>query len=47
MYGSRFRRQMSGMAWKNWLANKILTGAANLLYRIRITDEALPIKHFA
>jgi len=37
---------MSGMAWKNWLANKILKGAANLLYRIRITDEATAYKAF-
>jgi glycosyltransferase involved in cell wall biosynthesis len=46
VYGSRFRGEMSGMAWKNWVANKILTGAANLLYGIRITDEATAYKAF-
>ena len=46
VYGSRFLGKMSGMAWKNWLANRILTIAANLLYRAHITDEATAYKAF-
>lgn len=46
VYGSRFLGQRPGMAWKNRLANRILTSAANLLYGARITDEATAYKAF-
>jgi dolichol-phosphate mannosyltransferase len=46
VYGSRFLGQKPGMAWKNRLANKILTVAANVLYGARITDEATAYKAF-
>jgi dolichol-phosphate mannosyltransferase len=46
VYGSRFLGQSPGMAWKNWLANKILTGTVNLLYGTGITDEATAYKAF-
>lgn len=46
VYGSRFRKRPRGMKWMNWLANKILTGAANVLFRARITDEATAYKAF-
>ena len=51
VYGSRFLKRArcapDGMAWKNRLANRILTTAANLLYDARITDEATAYKAFA
>ena len=46
VYGTRFRRSPVGMAWKNRLANRILTAAANLLYGTGITDEATAYKAF-
>jgi glycosyltransferase involved in cell wall biosynthesis len=46
VYGSRFRGKPAGMAWKNRLANHILTAAANLLYNASITDEATAYKAF-
>jgi dolichol-phosphate mannosyltransferase len=46
VYGSRFLGRPVGMAWKNRVANWILTTAANLLYRARITDEATAYKAF-
>ena len=46
VYGSRFRGELVGMAWKNRLANWILTRAANVLYGARITDEATAYKAF-
>jgi glycosyltransferase involved in cell wall biosynthesis len=46
VYGSRFRGRPAGMAWKNRVANRILTTAANLLYRADITDEATAYKAF-
>jgi dolichol-phosphate mannosyltransferase len=46
VYGSRFLGAPVGMAWKNRLANRILTVAANLLYRAGITDEATAYKAF-
>ncbi|MGD1097257.1 MAG: glycosyltransferase family 2 protein [Bryobacteraceae bacterium] len=47
VYGSRFlNRRVKGMKWPNWLANKILTLAANTLYGARITDEATAYKAF-
>lgn len=46
VYGSRFQRDPRGMKWLNWLANKILTRAANILYGAGITDEATAYKAF-
>jgi dolichol-phosphate mannosyltransferase len=52
VYGSRFlrgvrgRRGVRGMKRRNWIANKVLTLAANLLYRAGITDEATAYKAF-
>lgn len=46
VYGSRFMGDMKGMKFANWLANKLLTSAANLLYNARITDEATAYKAF-
>ena len=34
------------MAWKNRIANHILTATANLLYGARLTDEATAYKAF-
>jgi dolichol-phosphate mannosyltransferase len=46
VYGSRFLSKPKGMAAANWLANKILTHTANLLYGAGITDEATAYKAF-
>ncbi len=46
VYGSRFLKPMHGMKKRNWLANKILTMTANVLYGARITDEATAYKAF-
>lgn len=46
VYGSRFRGRLEGMKRKNWLANKILTVAANVLFGANITDEATAYKAF-
>jgi glycosyltransferase involved in cell wall biosynthesis len=46
VYGSRFLGRPTGMAWKNRIANRILTFAANLLYGAHITDEATVYKAF-
>jgi len=51
VYGSRFLGRSfldrpTGMAWKNFLANRILTVASNLLYGARLTDEATAYKAF-
>ncbi|MCX6592576.1 MAG: glycosyltransferase family 2 protein [Acidobacteria bacterium] len=46
VYGSRFQGRPKGMKFANWLANKILTGATNLLYGAEITDEATAYKAF-
>lgn len=46
VYGSRFRGQATGMAFPNWVANKLLTFLANLLYGAQITDEATAYKAF-
>jgi glycosyltransferase involved in cell wall biosynthesis len=46
VYGSRFLGKSPGMAWKNRLANRILTATANLLYGAGITDEATAYKAF-
>jgi dolichol-phosphate mannosyltransferase len=47
VYGSRFANSVRGMKWRNWMANKLLTLAANWLYNARITDEATAYKAFA
>lgn len=46
VYGSRFLGKITGMRWQNFLANKILTITANLLYGINISDEATAYKAF-
>ena len=46
VYGSRFHKPLPGMRWANWIANRVLTGAANLLFNARITDEATAYKAF-
>ena len=46
VYGSRFRYRIAGMRWRNRLANRILTLAANLLFQAGITDEATACKAF-
>ena len=46
VYGSRFLGRPIGMAWKNRVANWILTAATNLLYGAGITDEATAYKAF-
>ena len=46
VYGSRFLRQFEGMKLANWIANRLLTLTANLLYGARITDEATAYKAF-
>jgi len=46
VYGSRFLGQTVAMAWRNRLANRVLTAAANLLYGARLTDEATAYKAF-
>jgi len=46
VYGSRFLGKLRGMRWQNYLANKILSVMANLLYGAKITDEATGYKAF-
>ena len=46
VYGSRFLGDPVGMAWKNRMANRILTFAANLLYGARLTDVETAYKAF-
>jgi dolichol-phosphate mannosyltransferase len=46
VYGSRFQGNLQGMKWANWLANKLLTLTANILFRAGITDEATAYKAF-
>ncbi len=46
VYGSRFLGKVEGMKGANFLANKILTWTANLLYGAGITDEATAYKVF-
>lgn len=46
VYGSRFRSLVDGMPWRNRLANRLLTLAANTLFAARITDEATAYKAF-
>jgi dolichol-phosphate mannosyltransferase len=46
VYGSRFLMGVKGMKLANWIANRILTRAANVLFRAGITDEATAYKAF-
>ncbi|MGH9663557.1 MAG: glycosyltransferase family 2 protein, partial [Bryobacteraceae bacterium] len=46
VYGSRFMQKFQGMKWANWVANRILTVAANVLFAAKITDEATAYKAF-
>lgn len=46
VYGSRFLRGVRGMKLANWIANRILTLAANVLFGAGITDEATAYKAF-
>lgn len=48
VFGSRFLKRPwpTGMQWPNFLANRILTLSANLLFGVRITDEATCFKVF-
>ena len=46
VYGSRFLGICHGMKWRNWLANKILTAAANLLYHANLSDQGTAYKAF-
>jgi glycosyltransferase involved in cell wall biosynthesis len=46
VYGSRFLGGVRGMHWSNWVANRVLTVAANALFAARITDEATAYKAF-
>jgi len=46
VYGSRFLGGPAAMALANRMANRILTGVANLLYAARLTDEATAYKAF-
>jgi glycosyltransferase involved in cell wall biosynthesis len=46
VYGSRFLNRVRGMHWSNWLANRMLTIIANVLFGAGITDEATAYKAF-
>lgn len=46
VYGSRFLGELQGMKFANFIANKLLTWSANLLYQASITDEATAYKAF-
>jgi glycosyltransferase involved in cell wall biosynthesis len=46
VYGSRFRAPLPDMKWPNWIANRILTTTANVLYGAGLTDEATGYKAF-
>lgn len=46
VYGSRFKGNLQGMKFANWVANQILTLTANVLYQCRLTDEATAYKAF-
>lgn len=46
VYGSRFKGTIKGMTFPNFVANKILTLAANILFLINISDEATCYKVF-
>ena len=46
VYGSRFLGSFEGMKLANWIANRVLTFTANVLYGANITDEATAYKAF-
>lgn len=46
VYGSRFAGSLSGMRWRNYVANKLLSFLSNVLYGAKITDEATGYKAF-
>ena len=46
VFGSRFLLPVKGMKKANWLANRLLTFTANLLYGASLTDEATAYKAF-
>jgi glycosyltransferase involved in cell wall biosynthesis len=46
VFGSRFLKSVRGMRRRNWIANKILTFTANLLFGAHITDQATAYKAF-
>ena len=46
VYGSRFLGSFEGMKLANWIANRLLTFTANVLYGANITDEATAYKAF-
>ncbi|MGB9586832.1 MAG: glycosyltransferase family 2 protein [Armatimonadota bacterium] len=46
VYGSRFLKSRPTMRFANYLANKLLAFAANLLFKAGITDEATCYKAF-
>jgi glycosyltransferase involved in cell wall biosynthesis len=46
VFGTRFTASVKGMKWPNYLANKLLTWSANVLYFAHLTDEATGYKAF-
>lgn len=46
VYGSRFRDGRKQASLQNYIANRLLAGFVNLLYRVRITDESTCYKAF-
>lgn len=46
VYGSRFLGSFEGMKLANWIANRLLTFTANVLYQANLTDEATAYKAF-
>jgi glycosyltransferase involved in cell wall biosynthesis len=46
VYGSRFLGNPAAMRKLNWIANRILTLIANILYAAHLTDEATAYKAF-
>jgi glycosyltransferase involved in cell wall biosynthesis len=46
VFGSRFLKGVHGMRKRNWIANKVLTYTANLLFGAHITDQATAYKAF-
>jgi len=46
VYGSRLLAGRSSMFWRQWFANRFLTGLTNVLYRARLTDMETCYKLF-
>jgi dolichol-phosphate mannosyltransferase len=46
VYGSRFLGNLTGMRWRNYAANKLLSFFSNALFHAQITDEATGYKVF-